>query len=557
MKLLVIGGNAAGMSCAARARRNDEHAEITVLERGTDVSYASCGLPYFIGGEIATEEPLRVQTPDSLSRILNITVRTGTEAIAIDPHTRHVTARTAEGLQELSYDALMLAPGASPVLPPIPGLDTERTTVLRTIDDATRIRAHAPAGSTAVVIGGGFIGIEAAEALAANGLDVHIVDMAPHILPPLEPEIAAIAEHELRDRGVTLHTRTTAERLESTPTHAAVHLATGETLSANIVLVAVGVRPDTEFVSAAGIQCERGAIVVDAHGRTSQPGIWAAGDAVQSTDMVTGASHPVALAGPANRAGRLIADDICGLPHPRCIPATLGTAIIRVGAQTLARTGAGRTDLAHAGIPFQAIHIEAANHAGYFPGAKTLRILALMGEDGRLLGAQVAGQAGADTRIDVLAAAIRRGAHLDDLIDDDLAYSPPYGQAKDPINLLGMVGENVRTGQLRLWYAEQLDDMAATHLILDVRSRAEYAQIHLQGSLNIPHTEIRTHLNEIRNAAAGRPIAVTCASGKRSYLAHRILVQNGFDSRSLSGGMNLLQDTLPTHPLLIRPQDRS
>lgn len=556
MKLLIIGGNAAGMSCAARARRNDEHAEITVLERGADVSYANCGLPYFIGGEIDTEAPLRVQTPDSLSRILNITVRTGTEAVAINPKTHHVTARTAEGTQELSYDALMLAPGASPILPPIPGLDTENTTVLRTIDDAARIRAHVTAGTTAVVIGGGFVGIETAEALAARGLQVHVIDMAPHVLPPLEPEIAASAEHELRGIGVALHTRTTAERLESTPPHTAVHLATGETLAANLVLVAVGVRPDTDFIEAAGIQCERGAIVVDAHGRTSQPGIWAAGDAAQSTDFVTGTSRPVALAGPANRAGRLIADDICGL-RPRNIPATLGTAIIRVGSQTLARTGAGRTDLTHAGIPFQAIHIEAANHAGYFPGAKTLRLLALMGDDGRLLGAQISGQAGVDTRIDALAAAIRRGAHLNDLIDDDLAYSPPYGQAKDPINLLGMVGENVHTGQLRLWYAEQLDDMATTHFILDVRSRAEYAQIHLRGSLNIPHTEIRTRLDEIRSAAAGRPIAVTCASGKRSYLAHRILAQNGFDSRSLSGGMNLLQDTRPTHPLLIRPQDHS
>ncbi|MCI1674504.1 MAG: FAD-dependent oxidoreductase [Bifidobacterium tibiigranuli] len=572
MRIVIIGGNAAGMSCAARARRNDESAEILVLERGEHVSYASCGLPYYVGGEITEREDLLVQTPRSLSAVLNITVRTGSEVVAIDPAAHTVDARMAAGQETVEYDALVLTPGAKPFIPDIPGIGSSFVSKLRTVPDADRVAELAHNATSAVVLGGGFIGLEAAEALVIRGLKVHVVDLAGHVLPMMEPEIAAPAAAQLRELGVQLHTGVGATRIiertadgtvdgsagstddstndsgidsNSIPNGShAVELSNGEVLPADLVLVSIGIRPDTAIFEAAGIRCNRSAIDVDEHGRTSMPGIWAAGDATLSTDFVTGARRPVALAGPANRAGRLIADDICNPETARPIPAALGTSIIRIGELTVARTGAGREDLKRAGIQFHAIHLEAAQHASYFPGAVAMRMLVLFGDDGRLLGAQIVGGEGVDKRIDVFAAAIRSGAAIDDLIDEDLAYSPPFGQAKDPVNLAGMLGENVLSGKLHLWYAQELVDVARTDLILDVRSPAEFATGHVRGALNIPHTEVRARMDEILDAAAGRPIAVMCASGKRSYFAYRILVQHGLSARNLSGGMHVLRDAL-------------
>ncbi|MCI1211560.1 MAG: FAD-dependent oxidoreductase [Bifidobacterium tibiigranuli] len=572
MRIVIIGGNAAGMSCAARARRNDESAEILVLERGEHVSYASCGLPYYVGGEIAEREDLLVQTPRSLSAVLNITVRTGSEVVAINPAAHTVDVRTAAGQETVEYDALVLTPGAKPFIPDIPGIGSSFVSTLRTVPDADRVTELARNATSAVVLGGGFIGLETAEALAIRGLKVHVVDLAGHVLPMMEPEIAAPAAAQLRELGVQLHTGVGATRIiertangtvdgsvgktddsangssmdgNSIPNSShAIELSNGEVLPADLVLVSIGVRPDTAIFEAAGIRCDRGAIDVDEHGRTSMPGIWAAGDATLSTDFVTGARRPVALAGPANRAGRLIADDICNPETARPIPAALGTSIIRIGELTVARTGAGRDDLKRAGIQFHAIHLEATQHASYFPGAIAMRMLVLFGDDGRLLGTQIVGGEGVDKRIDVFAAAIRSGAAIDDLIDEDLAYSPPFGQAKDPVNLAGMLGENVLSGKLRLWYAQELADVARTDLILDVRSPAEFATGHVRGALNIPHTEVRARMDEILDAAAGRPIAVMCASGKRSHFAYRILVQHGLSARNLSGGMHVLCDAL-------------
>ncbi|KAE8127071.1 FAD-dependent oxidoreductase [Bifidobacterium tibiigranuli] len=572
MRIVIIGGNAAGMSCAARARRNDESAEILVLERGGHVSYASCGLPYYVGGEIAEREDLLVQTPRSLSAVLNITVRTGSEVVAINPAAHTVDVRTAAGQETVEYDALVLTPGAKPFIPDIPGIGSSFVSTLRTVPDADRVTELARNATSAVVLGGGFIGLETAEALAIRGLKVHVVDLAGHVLPMMEPEIAAPAAAQLRELGVQLHTGVGATRIiertangtvdgsvgktddsangssmdgNSIPNSShAIELSNGEVLPADLVLVSIGVRPDTAIFEAAGIRCDRGAIDVDEHGRTSMPGIWAAGDATLSTDFVTGARRPVALAGPANRAGRLIADDICNPETARPIPAALGTSIIRIGELTVARTGAGRDDLKRAGIQFHAIHLEATQHASYFPGAIAMRMLVLFGDDGRLLGTQIVGGEGVDKRIDVFAAAIRSGAAIDDLIDEDLAYSPPFGQAKDPVNLAGMLGENVLSGKLRLWYAQELADVARTDLILDVRSPAEFATGHVRGALNIPHTEVRARMDEILDAAAGRPIAVMCASGKRSHFAYRILVQHGLSARNLSGGMHVLCDAL-------------
>ncbi|MCC2592617.1 FAD-dependent oxidoreductase [Tessaracoccus sp. OS52] len=537
-RIVVVGGVAGGMSFAARARRLDEEADIIILERGQHVSFANCGLPYFVGGEITNPGSLLVQTPESLRAALNLDVRTGHDVVAIDVERRVVTARTADGDQTFPYDALVLAPGAKAARPPIDGLDSPRVRTLRTVDDALGLRDRVETGARrAVVLGAGFIGLEAAEALAGQGLAVDVVEMAAHVLPPLDEEIAEHVTAELERIGITVRAGVSAETIEHGTEEDIVTLSDGSRLPADVVVLSVGVRPDTEPFEAAGITCERGAIITDEHGRTSAEGVWAVGDAVTSTDPITGVRRPVALAGPANRAGRLVADDILRPASARPIPAPLGTAIVRVGELTAAMTGASRNALESAGMPHRTIHLHPNQHAGYFPGATQVHLMVHFAPDGRLLGAQAVGRDGVDKRIDVLATAIRAGLDVTDLIDLDLSYSPPYGQAKDPVNLAGMVGANVLDGTLRLWYREDVEQVLATSLVLDVRSAAEYATGHLPHSVNIPHTELRQRLDEVRGAAAGRPVRVLCASGVRSAIAHRVLTQAGFDSASLSGGM--------------------
>jgi NADPH-dependent 2,4-dienoyl-CoA reductase/sulfur reductase-like enzyme/rhodanese-related sulfurtransferase len=542
VRIVIVGGVAAGMSAAARARRLDENAEIIVLERGEHVSYATCGLPYYVGGEIDDAGALLVQTPESLRAALALDVRTRHEVTDIDPTARTVTVHSDRGVEALAYDALVLAPGAVAVRPPIPGLDSPRVHTLRTVPDALALRTAVDGSARrAVVLGAGFIGLEAAEALARRGVQVSLVELADHVLPPLDEEMAALVAEELHRLGVTVHTGSGAREIIPGATHDTVVLTDGTRLVADLVVVSVGVRPDTAFVERAGIRCENGAIVTDEHGRTSAPGVWAVGDAVLSTDAVTGLRRPVALAGPANRAGRLVADDILRPGSARPLPRPIGTAIVRVGRLTAAMTGANRASLTAAGIPFHTIHLHPDQHAGYFPGASPIHLLVHMRDDGLLLGAQAVGADGVDKRIDVLATAIRAGMTAPDLIDLDLAYAPPYGQAKDPVNLAGMVAANVLDGTLRLWYAQDLPTVRQTALLLDTRSRSEYRTGHLPGSLNIPHTQLRDRLDEVRRAAAGRPVRVLCASGVRSALAHRILAQAGFDSASLSGGLLTLR----------------
>lgn len=546
MRIVVVGGVAGGMSCAARARRLDEDAQIVVLEAGEHVSFANCGLPYYVGGEIDDEQRLLVQTPASLRASLNLDVRTRSEVIGLDTARHSVSVRSAGATTQLTYDALVLAPGAVALRPPIDGLDSPRVRTLRTVDDAIDLQAIVSGGARhGVVLGAGFIGLEAAEALARQGLDVTVVELAEHVLPPLETETAHYVTAELRRLGVTVRAGIGATRIEHNEDRDTVVLTDGTRLPADVVVASLGVRPDTEVFEAAGISCERGAIVVDEHGRTSIPDVWAVGDAVVSIDAVTGARRPVALAGPANRAGRQVADYIIRPTGARAIPAAVGTAIVRVGELTAAITGANRKSLDDAGIDYQTLHLHPNQHAGYFPGAVPVHLVVHMAaSDGRLLGAQAVGSDGVDKRIDVLATAIRAGLRVPDLIDLDLAYSPPYGQAKDAINLVGMVGANLLDGTLRLWYAQDRDEVAETALILDVRSPAEFSTGHLPGALNIAHTQLRERLDEVRAAAAGRPVRVLCASGVRSAIAHRILAQSGFDSASLSGGMSSLRSVL-------------
>ncbi len=546
-RIVIVGGVAGGMSCAARARRLDETAEIIVLERGDEVSFANCGLPYYVGGEIESRDALLVQTPESLRAALDLDVRVRHDVVALDTDARQVTVRTAEGTSTIDYDALVLSPGARAVRPPLPGLDSSRVRTLRTVGDAIALRERVESGAKrAVVLGAGFIGVEAAEALRMQGLEVDVIELAPHILPPLEAELASLIRDEMSRAGITVREGVGAESVEPGESHDTVVLGDGTRIPADIIVLSVGVRPDTEAFEAAGIEVERGAIVVDEHGRTSAPGVWAVGDAVVSTDAVTGIRRPVALAGPANRAGRLVADDILRPETARPIPAPLGTAIVRMGELAAAMTGANRASLEQAGIEFETLHLHPNQHAGYFPGAQQVHLIVHFAPgDGRLLGAQAVGADGVDKRIDVLATALRAGMTVDDLIDLDLSYSPPYGQAKDPVNLAGMAGENLLRGTLSVWHADELEAVTSDALVLDVRSRGEFASGHIPGSLNIPHTELRDRMPEVHDAAAGRPVRALCASGVRSNIAHRQLAQAGLDSATLSGGILTLKAALP------------
>ncbi|MFT0848000.1 FAD-dependent oxidoreductase [Actinomycetaceae bacterium L2_0104] len=558
MRIVIVGGVAAGMSAAARARRLTEGAHIVVLERGEHVSFANCGLPYYVGGEINDPASLLVQTPKSLAASLNLDVRVRHNVTAIDARAKTVHVESDGTHEDIGYDALILAPGAVAARPPIAGMeDSVRVRTLRTVDDALALRESAENGSRhAVVLGAGFIGIEAAEALALQGLNTSIVEYAEHVLPPLEQEMASLVTEELGRLGVVVHERLAARRIVPEELSDTVILSDGTQLQADIIVLSTGVRPDTAAFEDSGVECERGAIVVDEYGRTSLPDVYAAGDATVSTDAVTGIRRPVALAGPANRAGRQIADAIVRPDSARPIPAPMGTAIVRVGGLTAAMTGANRASLRQAGIRFHTLHLHPGQHAGYFPGAEQIHLIVhIRRSDGMVLGAQAVGKDGVDKRIDVLATAIRNHMGVSDLIDLDLAYAPPYGSAKDPINMVGMVGSNVMDGLLPLWYAEEWKDWRERALVLDVRSMTEFSTGHLPGALNIPHTQLRERMEEVRIASNGRPVRVLCQSGVRSHIANRILANAGFDTASLSGGMLTVRAMLGTDVLEYGEQD--
>lgn len=541
-RLVIVGGVAGGMSAAARARRLDESAEIVVLEQSEHVSFANCGLPYRLSGEIARPEDLLLHTPESLRAALRLDVRTGSRVTAIDRVARTVHVTTAAGEDRIGYDALLLAPGAVAVSPPVDGLDHPAVHALRTIPDldalTSRIAALPADGPRrAVVVGAGFIGLEAVEALVARGLEVSLVELADHVLPPIDPELAPLLADELRRHGVGLHLGVSATAIAATGDGAAlVTLSDGSRLPAEIVVVNVGVRPASDLARDAGLDLgARGAIRVDGDQRTSDPHIWAVGDAVEVVHAVTGDLGPVPLAGPANRQGRRAAEAMLGRRTTPQAP-VLGTAVVRVFGLTAAVTGASRATLRRAGIAHQTVRVHAGHHAGYFPGAEQVHVLASFAPDGRLLGAQAVGRDGVDKRIDVLATALRAGMGADDLAELELAYAPPYGSAKDPVNMLGFVAQNVLDGTMPQWQPDDADEVLAGSLVLDVRTRAEHDRGHLDGSVNIPHTELRDRLEEVRAAAAGRPVAVHCASGVRSHIATRVLLQAGFDARNLSGG---------------------
>ncbi len=560
-RIVVVGGVAGGMSAAARARRLDEHASIVVLERGSYVSFANCGLPYHLSGEISHEDSLLVQTPQALAESLALDVRTGSNATAIDREHRTVHVSTADTEYDLPYDALLLAPGAVAVRPPIDGLDNPAVHALRTIDDVQRLRgtvdrvlALRPEGEArAVVVGAGFIGLETVEAFRHRGLTVTLVELAPQVLPALDADMASMIEAELRAHDVDVRTGAGLAAVEDSRSGRAVDvvLSDGERIGADVVLLGVGVRPSTALARAAGLELSpAGAVVVTPSQQTSDPHIWAVGDAIQVTDFVTGAPGVVPLAGPANRQGRLAADAIMGR-HVASSP-VLGTAIVRVFGLTAAVTGPTSRRLTAAGVEHRVVHLHPGHHAGYYPGAESIHLAVIFAPDGGLLGAQAVGSAGVDKRIDVLATALRAGMTVDDLAELELAYAPPFGSAKDAINMAGFLAQNVLDGMLTTWSAAELDSVLdGSVLLLDVRSAREFAVGHLPGALNVPHTRLRGRIDEVVEAAAGRPVRALCASGFRSYLAHRVLTSHGLDSASLDGGLTTLLAARPDAPIVV------
>jgi NADPH-dependent 2,4-dienoyl-CoA reductase/sulfur reductase-like enzyme/rhodanese-related sulfurtransferase len=548
-RVVVVGGVAGGMSAAARLRRLDESAEIIVLEKGGEVSFANCGLPYHVGGEIVERDALLLHTPDTLKASLDLDVRVHHEAVSIDRANRTVRVRdlVAGTESDLPYDALVLATGAEPIVPPLPGIRRPEVRTLRTVPDADVLRDMLAQGARrAVVIGAGFIGLETVEAFVHRGLQTSLVELAPQVLPAIDEDMAQLVEAELRRHGVDVRTGVGFTAIEDSTTEGHpvdVVLADGSRLPADVVLLGVGVKPKTTLAADAGLELsDRGAVVVDAAQRTSDPAIWAVGDAIQVIDAVTGAPGVVPLAGPANRQGRIAADSIVG----RAVQAkpVLGTAVVKVFDLTAAVTGPTSRRLTAAGVEHHVVHLHPGNHAGYYPGAKTIHLALLFTPEGRVLGAQAVGTDGVDKRIDVVATALRAEMTVDDLAELELAYAPPFGSAKDPVNMAAFLAQNVLDGTTVLWSARDLETQGDV-LLLDARSPREFAAGHLAGALNVPHTEIRPRLDEVLAAADGRPVRVYCASGFRSYLAHRVLAQAGVDSATLDGGMQTLRAMRP------------
>ena len=550
MRVVIIGGVAGGMSTAARIRRLDETADIIVLERGGEVSFANCGLPYHVGNEIPDRNSLLLHTPESLSASLNLDVRVHCEAVSIDRDARTVLVNdlAAGASYDLTYDALVLATGAVPVVPPIPGVDLPAVCTLRTVPDADNVRSLIDEGATrAVVVGAGFIGLEVVEAFVNRGLDVTLIELANQVLPALDVDMASLVEAELTRHGVHVNTGVGVVGIEEAgdDSRVAVVLTDGRRESADVVLLGVGVRPATSLAVDAGLALsERGAIVVDQSQRTSDPHIWAVGDATQVVDAVTGLTSIIPLAGPANRQGRVAANSICGRPAKS--ESVMGTSIVRVFDLAAAVTGQTSKGLDRANIAHHVVHLHPNDHAGYFPGAEVLHLRVAFGYDGRLLGAQAVGAVGVDKRIDVLATAIRAEMSMSDVAELELAYAPPFGSAKDPVNMAGFIAENVLDGTTIQWSGYQLASTAPDdHLIVDVRSAEEFCTGHIAGAINIAHTELREHLDEVRQQAAGRDVWVYCASGFRSYLAHRILSGVGIRSATLDGGLQTLRAINP------------
>ena len=542
MKVIIIGGVAAGATAAARIRRLDEKAEIKVFERTGYISYANCGLPYYIGDVITDPVQLTLQTPESFFTRFRIDIKVHHEVTAIHPDSKTVSVRNLETGDEFTeaYDKLILAPGAKPAQPKLPGIGIDRLFTLRTVEDTFRIREYIRENrpESAVLAGGGFISLELAENLTELGMDVTIVQRPMQLMNPFDPEMAAFIHSQMRRHGVKLALGYTVEGFEESGEGVDVLLKDAKPLHADMVIMAIGVTPDTHLAEEAGLELGiRGSIVVNDRMETSVPDIYAAGDAVQVRHFVTGQDAVISLAGPANRQGRIIADNICG--GDSRYTGSQGSSVIRIFEMTAAVTGINETGAKNAGIDADSVILSPMNHAGYYPGGSLMTIKAVFEKETyRLLGAQIIGYEGVDKRIDVIATAIRSGMKATELKDLDLAYAPPYSSAKDPVNMVGFIIDNISKGILKQWHLEELQTIMDKNdvTLLDTRTCEEYERGHIEGFRNIPVDELRDRLDEIDK---GNLVYVICQSGLRSYIACRILEGSGFEAYNFCGGFRL------------------
>lgn len=542
MKHIIIGGVAGGATAAARIRRADEKAEIILVEKGPHISYANCGLPYYIGGVIADKEKLFVQTPESFGRRFNIDVRVNTEAISIDTKAKTVTLRRKDGsVIDEHYDRLLLSPGSSPVRPPFPGIDTEGIFTLRTVEDTFRIKDYLTQHcvKSAVVVGGGFIGLEMAENLVHAGSKVSIVEMAPQVMAPVDFGIASHVHRELLNQGVALHLNTAVERFEKDNGRIRVFFKSGESIVTDLVLLSIGVSPNTALAKSAGIELGARGIKVDKFLQTSAKDVYAVGDAIEFPHPEYGEPWLNYLAGPANRQGRIVADNMV-FGNTTEYEGAIGTSIAKVFDVVVASTGLPAKRLKQLGIKYQSSTTISMSHAGYYPGAFFITTkITFNPEDGTLYGAQCVGHEGVDKRIDQLAIIIKHKGTIYDLISLEQAYAPPFSSAKDPIAIAGYTAANIISGKMPVIYWREIDSLDRSKVqIIDTRTPAEFELGTISGAVNIPVDDIRERLNEIDK---NKPVVVFCAVGLRGYIAARILMANGYDVRNLSGGYKTYQ----------------
>ncbi len=539
LKLLIIGGVAGGATAAARARRLNEHAEIVIFERGEHISFANCGLPYYIGGVIEKRANLLITTSKAFTARYSVDVRINSEVLAIDKDEKTILVRDINSGNQYteSYDKIILAPGAEPVRPPIPGINLDGVFHLRDIPDSDRIKGMIDSRKpkSAVVIGGGFIGLEMAENLVLQGVETAVIEMGQQVMAPLDPEMAAIVHAHLKEQGVGLTLGHRVETIKSNNGGLLVSASEGAEFQCDLVISAIGVAPENKLAKEAGLELgPRGHIRVDATMATSDPNIYAVGDAVEIRDFVTGFPTSVALAGPANKQGRIAADNVMG--RRSLYTGALGTSIVKVFNLAVAGTGSNEKNLAKLGIPFKVSYTHSGSHASYYPGSSPMAIkLIFCPSSGKILGAQIVGTDGVDKRIDVLATAIHGNMTVMDLEELELAYAPPYSSAKDPVNMSGFVASNVLKGDVSIVHWHEFVSLRQNGAeFIDLRSKDEIeAAGAIPGSLHIPINKLRKSLGQLD---PNKEYILYCAVGMRGYLAHRILVQNGFKSKNLSGG---------------------
>lgn len=539
MKVVIVGGVAGGATAAARLRRLDEQAEIIIFERTGFVSYANCGLPYFIGGVVEGKSALTLQNPKGFWDRFRIKVKTNHEVTAIHPDARTVEVHNLETGKHFveTYDKLILSPGAHPIRPELPGIDSKKLFSLRTVEDTLRIHSyvqeHKP--TSAIVVGGGYIGIETAENLRELGLEVTLLQRPKQLMNNLDFDMATLIHAKMRDSGINLHLGANVTSFEEVGNHIVAHIENGTPITADLVLLAIGVMPESHLAKAAGLELGiKGSIVVNERMETSAPDVYAVGDAVQVKHQVTSENAVISLAGPANKQGRIVADVIAGMNSS--YKGSLGSSVIKVFDLTIANTGLSEKAAAAANFNYDCVVLSPGSHAGYYPGAVPMTIKVVFEKGSlRLLGAQIVGGDGVDKRIDMLATAIQADIRADQLKDLDLAYAPPYSSAKDPVNMAGFMIENLNNGIVKQWHWDQEPELPrdGSVQLLDVRTVGEYKRGHINGFRNIPVDELRSRLNEFD---AGKPLYVICQSGVRSYIACRILTQHGFNCFNFSGG---------------------